>query len=769
MNMKKLMGDEAGARQQASLGQDASGKACPIVPIEARRRSVQGITAILGAICMFAVLLGPALPLQASSGGSTDGVAPGAPGAPAIWTPANKEGFGTARSDKSKVWYTLQGGRLSEVYYPDLGTPSVRDLEFIVSDGHSFAERANESSNHVTRLVDPNSLTYQLVDTERSGRWRLTTTYITDPSRSSLLLDVRFESLTHSPYQLYVFYDPSLTNNGMDDSGLTQDHALVAADGHTASALVATPSLTETSNGYLGTSDGWTDISQHYRMEWHYRSAPNGNVVQTGRTVLNGVGNQRLTLALGFGSTPSEALPAAQHSLGTGFAAAALAYIQGWHAYLASLREPPATLATPLERETYRVSAMVLAASEDKTYPGAYIASPTMPWAWGTGLENPSGAYHLVWARDLYEIATALIAEGDRSGADRALNYLFDRQQKPDGSFPQNSLVDGSPHWGGLQLDEVADPIILAYQLGRTDSTAWSHVKRAADFIVNFQQGGLAAPWTPQERWENQSGYSPATIASEIAGLICAAEIAGTNGDTTSAQRYRATADSWQKQVENWTVTSNGPYSPKPYFLRLTKDGKPNAGTTYSIGDGGPGTIDQRRIVDPSFLELVRLGIKSPKETAVLNTLSVVDNQLGAVTPSGEFWHRYNFDGYGETRTGGPWTVTQPDTFQTIGRVWPVLAGERGEYELAAGDAAKARAALLAMAMAGNDGYLIPEQVWDNHPPSGEPGFTPGKGTFSATPLGWSHAQFIRLAWDIQQGRIAEQPPVVACRYVECP
>src|SRR3989440_6295757 len=280
---------------------------------------------ILSAICMLALLLGPGLPLQASSGSSTGGVAPGGPGEPAIWTPANKEGFGTARSNVSKVWYTLQDGQLTEVYYPDLGTPGVRDLEFIVSDGHSFAERAFESSTHLTRLVDPNSLTYQQVDTEQSGRWRLTTTYVTDPSRSSLLLDVRFESLTHSPYQLYVFYDPSLTNNGMDDSGKTQGDALVADDGHTASALVTSPALTETSNGYLGTSDGWTDISQHYRMEWHYSSALNGNVVQTGRTVLNGVDLQHLTLVLGFGSTASEALPTAQQSLGAGFQATAAA------------------------------------------------------------------------------------------------------------------------------------------------------------------------------------------------------------------------------------------------------------------------------------------------------------------------------------------------------------------------------------------------------------------------------------------------------------
>src|SRR5947209_4293025 len=315
-----------------------------LTKIKANRRELQGLFAIMSTIGLIAVLLGSALPAQASSVVSTDGTAPGGPGAMATWTPANKEGFGTARSGQSKVWYTLQDGRLTEVYYPNLGTPSVRDLEFIVSDGHSFAERVFENSTHVTRLVDPNSLTYQQVDTEQSGRWRLSTTYVTDPARSSLLLAVRFESLTHSPYLLYVYYDPSLTNNGMDDSGSTQGSALVAADGHTASALVTAPGLIETSNGYLGTSDGWTDISEHYQMEWHYQSAPNGNVVQTGRTALNGVGRQNLTLALGFGSTASEALPTAQQSLGAGFQATSLAYAGGWHAYLASLQQPPASL-----------------------------------------------------------------------------------------------------------------------------------------------------------------------------------------------------------------------------------------------------------------------------------------------------------------------------------------------------------------------------------------------------------------------------------------
>jgi glucoamylase len=422
---------------------------------------------------------------------------------------------------------------------------------------------------------------------------------------------------------------------------------------------------------------------------------------------------------------------------------------------LDSLKPPPASASS--FATTYNVSAMVLAASEDKTYRGAYIASPTMPWVWGTGLENPSGAYHLVWSRDLYEIATALIADGDRAGAARALRYLFDRQQKADGSFPQNSTVDGTPHWTNTQLDEVADPIILAWQLGHFDANTYSHVKRAANYIV------ANGPSTPQERWENQSGYSPATIAAEIAGLVCAADIAHRNGDAASAGTYLARADLWAQKVQTWTATTTGPYSSFPYYLRLTKNGKPNAATTYYLGDSGP-TLDQRAVVDPSFLELVRLGVKRPDDSVNQNTLDVVDQQLGVMTPNGMFWHRYNGDGYGEQRDGAPWNIGFPPGSQTtIGRIWPIFAGERGEYELSAGQPATAR--LAAMAAAGNPGYLIPEQVWDDNPPSGSPGFPPGEGTFSATPLAWSHAQFIRLAWSIQAGKPVERPAIVACRY----
>ena len=162
--------------------------------------------------------------------------------------------------------------------------------------------------------------------------------------------------------------------------------------------------------------------------------------------------------------------------------------------------------------------------------------------------------------------------------------------------------------------------------------------------------------------------------------------------------------------------------------------------------------MDQRRVVDVSFLELVRLGVKRPDDPAIVNTLQVVDRRLGA----GAFWHRFSFDGYGERRDGKSWRLFDDDTRRTLGRAWPIFAGERGEYELLAGRPAAAQ--LAAMASAANGGGMLPEQVWDGREPTGEQGFRLGEGTFSATPLAWTHAQLVRLAWSAEAGTPVERP-----------
>ncbi|GIM91050.1 glycoside hydrolase family 15 protein [Paractinoplanes toevensis] len=677
--------------------------------------------------------------------------APGAPGIDEQYLPADKAGLVTSRTTASNVWATVQAeGGLGEIFYPTLGGPSARALRFVVADRHGHAVLATSSPQVTVRteLTDERSLSFRQTFTARDRSWRLTANYVTDPDRDTVLVGL---DLAGHGRDLYAIYDPALGNTRGNDAGHTRGDALVASDGGVSSALTAYPSIRAASSGYAGVSDGLTDLLADGRLDRRYRDAAPGSLVQTAALA------PRTTLALAFGTGERDAIAAASSSLRRGFGRVASIYRYGWQRYLSSLPKPPPAVSDRDARRLYRVSTMVLAASEDKTHPGAFVAAPASPWAFGR--DDPSGPYHLVWSRDLYQIATGLIAAGDRAAAGRALDFLFTVQQKPDGSFPQNSQVDGVPVWSGLQLDEVALPIVLAYQLGRNDAATWSHVRRAADFLLDYPQ----APWTPQERWENQSGYSPGTIAAEIAGLVCAASIARGNGDTAASARYLATADDWHARLKSWTVTSTGPYSAQPYFLRLTKDGQPNAGTTYAIGDSGPAAADQRTVVDPSFLELVRLGVLPAADPDVRNTLRVVDAQLGVATPNGFFWHRASFDGFGEKADGSPWDYGLPDgSLITHGRAWPLLNGERGEYALAAGARADARKQLATMTRAAGPTAMLSEQVWDLYPPA----FAPGTPTFSATPLTWAHAQYVRLARNIQAGRVMEQPEVVAARYL---
>ncbi len=691
--------------------------------------------------------------------------APGRPGAKATWTPSDKHGFGTARGRSSDVWFTLREGEVSDVFYPDLSTPAVRDVEFLVTDGKGLVERTT-TARTTTRMPDPRVPAFTQVDTSPSGRWRMVRQVITDPVRDAVDVSVQLTSLDGRRYQVWAVVDPSLSNGGMDDRAALGTRGVVAWDEHAALVVRASKGLVDRTVGFLGKSDLRTALLADGRLHHAYTRAGRGNVVLGARLagVTGRPGARLSTLVLGFGggrARVAHAALAARTSLTSGFVAKARSYAAGWHAYFAGLHPVPASAATVAR--AYLASITVIASSEDKRNPGAYVASPTTPWVWGQevkDLSSPSGPYHLVWSRDLYQHATALIAAGDTAGANRALDFLLFRQQKKDGSFPQNSEVTGVPHWTSLQMDEVALPIVLAHQLGRTDARTYAHLKRAADFLVDYR-GKHSAPWTQQERWENQDGYSPGTIADEIAGLVCAADIATTRGDTASAARWLATARDWAARVDGWTATTNGPLSNLPYYLRLTKDGNPNSDLAYNGGDGGS-THDQRAIVDPSFLELVRLGIKDPHDPVVVNSLAVVDANLAVTTATGQFWHRFTDDGYGETGSGGPWRLGKPDEQATRGRAWPIFAGERGEYEVAAGEG-DPLARLQAMARTANDGMMIAEQVWDGNAPTGAPGFASGKGTFSATPLTWSHAELVRLAWTIQDGAVFGQPAVVGC------
>jgi len=686
-------------------------------------------------------------------------LAPGAPGAEAHWPSAGKNGVGTSNTLESKVWFTLRGGVMTEVYYPTVDVANSQELQFVVvssADGRIETEAAD--ATHRIEIIDPRALSFRQTNTAKSGAWTITKTYTTDPERHTILIEVRFESRTPaSAHTLYVYYDPSLNNSGLHDSAWTRGQAMLASDAGRTSALVLNTNLTEMTNGYLGTSDGLTQLRRAggRRIAGQHMRAADGNVVQVARVAArSGV---PFTVALGFGAGEEDALANARASLLKGFARVRADYERGWHEYLASLRRVEAKY-----QPQFDMAAMILRAHEDKTYRGANIASLSVPWGGGATANEPNvGGYHLVWSRDLYQVATAFHALGDKAGADRALNYLFKVQQKADGSFPQNSWLDGRPFWGSLQMDEVAYPLILAYTLGRTDNETWTkHVRPAADFLVRH------GPRTPQERWEEKAGYSPSTIAAEIAGLVCAAEIARRNDAHPAAAIYLAAADEWARNVERLTATSTGMHGDGNYYIRIAHtDDDPNDADTMNAGNGGA-DYDEREYVDAGFLELVRLGVKRADDPLIAKSVAVVDKVLRVETPNGAAWYRYNHDGYGEMDDGRPWNFDGKYTGK--GRLWALLSGERGQYELARGERAAARMRLDHMLGFANEGLMLPEQIWDRREsPSAE--FAFGEGTGSATPLAWTMAQFIRLASNLSEGRNLEMPDIVAARYASKP
>jgi glucoamylase len=708
------------------------------------------------------LILGGALALlgglasAAAPPANAQGSAPGAPGANATWDEPSVTGFADSLGSSSKVWYTIGDGELENAFYPETDTPDTFGLQYAVTDGSTFTELETTGTTHSISLLNNSSLVWKQVNTADNGDFTITKTYIADPSRSVILVQTTFDNTSSKALKLYVDYHPQLDNDGMGNTGDTDSGSgdLVAENGSVASALTASTGFTQTTNGYVGTSsDGETMLTSGHGLTSTYSQASTaGHIDQVAQIPVAASGSTTFTLALAFDTTEAAAISDASASLQAGFTSLESSFESGWQSWLNGLNAAPASVTgSPGLDEQYYVSLMEVKADEDKTYTGAFIAAPTVPWGASVSADGGAGqsgahGYHAVWTRDEYEMATTLLAAGDKTDALAALNYIFSYEVESNGAVKQNSWLNGNAVFGSIQMDEVADPIVLAWQLGATGSSDWTYVQELANYLV------ANGPYTLEERWEENAGYSPATMAAEIAGLICAAAIAEDNSDPSAAETYQSTARAWASEVDNLTYTTTGSYGNGDYLLRITPDGQPNAGTDISIANGG-GSHDDRTVVDPSFLELVRLGVKSPTATDITNTISVVDSELEVSTPEGPIWHRYSFDGYGETSSGGDYTGVG------VGNPWPVLSGERGEYDVADGSTSGAQSMLQTMAGAANAGFQISEQVWDGS--TGTGGFTFGQPDNSSTPLMWAMAQYVRLAIDISAGKDVDTPSVV--------
>lgn len=743
-------------------------------------------------------------------------VAPGGPGTQSYLDVARKDCFGTAQDTRSKVWFSVADGVLSDVFSPNLESTNVSSVQYIVTDGRTFAALQARDMKYSVSSPDRSGMVCRVVSSDAARGFRLVSSYIADPARASVLVRTRLEPLSRHPrsfarLKVYVRFDATIDNTGGGGSGNRGANnaivdpattALVSSDAtsprgpfsaRVVAALVANRPFLAESSGFVGTaSDGLRQLDASHRLVHRYRSATDGNVEQTAE--IDAAAGQPFTLALGFAPTARGAITTAERSARRSFAGTLAAYVHGWRAYDRRLSAPPRRLPGYSKdedvamRRSYWLSANVLKAAEDKTFAGAFVASPTDPWGQAVPAKttHPGWTYREVFARDSYETFTGLLADGDTASARAMVDFLFDRAQRPDGSFPRDSLIDGAvaPDTFGLsEIDEDAYPLLMAWEGGFAGHAAFyrEHIRPDADFIVDH------GPNYGVERWEEHPGYSPSTLAAEVAGLLAASHLAKAAGDGSRAKLYAATADYYQRNVKRWTVTSTGPYDGHRYFIRLSPTGNPNTAETYNLGNGSLNHVDQRSVIDAGFLELTRLGELPAGDSDVRASLRVVDAVLRAHTNSGPGWHRYGIrargstDGYGDcyepdptkcSPTGAPWYAN----FVGSGHPWPLLSGERAEQELQRHDVAGAAALAADMRRMSWGLGLVPEQAWEDprvpaspygsNPKSASIGFYNGKAAGSAAPLIWAQAQYLRLLRDLGTGRLLDQPSITRRRYV---
>jgi glucoamylase len=665
------------------------------------------------------------------------------------------------------VWFTISRGILTEIYYPTIDRPQIRDAQLLITDGETFFHEEKRDLITKVERIEADALGYRTTAGDPAGRYTLEKEVISDPHQSCVLVHAK---MTIAPawrgkLHAYVLLAPHLEVGGWGNSAQQLDaagrHVLIAWKNNTCLALGCNHSFVRSSCGFVGQSDGWQDLNDNFKMDWEFERAENGNVAIMGELDLSN--GTEFTVGIAFGDGPHAATAILTQSLAIPFSQHRARFVDQWERIASSLHCLEDVSGD--QGRLYRTSRNLLHSHEDKTFAGALIASASIPWGDAMGDED-LGGYHLVWTRDMVNSATALLACGDHVTPLRALIYLACSQQ-PDGGFPQNFWIDGTPYWKGVQLDEVAFPIMLAWRLWKEDALEefdpWPMVKAAASYLI---QNG---PITQQERWEEASGYSPSTLAACIAGLICAADFARVYGEDHAAGFIEDFADFIESHVETWTVTSRGTLlkEVQRHYIRIqpiqSADKSPvenaNAGmiTLANRPPEGPYQFPAREIVDAGFLELVRYGIRGAGSRLMEDSLRVVDAVLKVNTPFGASWLRYNHDGYGPHEDGKPFTGWGR------GRPWPLLTGERAHYELAAGR--DVRPLMRAMENFASMSGMLPEQVWD-HPDLPEAGMFLGKPCGAAMPLMWAHAEYIKLLRSLYDGKIFDLIQPVGQRYL---
>lgn len=696
--------------------------------------------------------------------------APGWPGIPARWTSSAKTGIGTALSSGSNLWFTLSHGIVNEVFYPRIDQACIRDMGFIVTDGRTLFSEEKRHTASATRCLADGVPAYELVNTCRQRRYRIEKEICTDPRRPVLLQRTRFTAAAGvaDNLHLYVLLAPHLANRGDGNTGWVGDYKgipmLFAERLGFVLALACSAPWLARSVGFVGQSDGWQDLHTHKQLTSGWTRAENGNIALTGEIGWRDPGDT-FVLALAFGRTVAEAGNHARAALQAEFDATRDDYVARWRRWQDSLLQLE-TEHTPPARDLYRTSTMVLRAHEAMQFRGGLIASLSVPWGFSKG-DDDLGGYHLVWPRDLVQGAGGLLAAGSHAEVLRVLHYL-QATQEADGHWAQNMWLDGSPYWSGIQMDETALPILLVDLASREGALAatdagrfWPMVRAAAGYLVRN------GPMSPQDRWEEDRGFTPFTIGAEIAALLAAADMAEASHEPFIAEYLRETADAWNASIDRWLYVSGTDwctrYGVAGYYIRIApvdSGGSHPRDTVLVKNVPADRAVNPAvHLVSPDALALVRFGLRAADDPRMTDTVKIIDALLKVETPYGPCWHRYNGDGYGEHADGKPFDGTG------IGRAWPLLTLERAHYELAGGHVAEARRLRAAAEAFASEGGLLPEQIWDAAEiPGRELRF--GRPAGSAMPLMWAHAEYVTLCRSLRNGLVFDKPPQTVKRYL---
>jgi glucoamylase len=675
---------------------------------------------------------------------ATDG-----PGIQGVWSRPDKEGF--LAVPKQDVRATIAEGILTEVEYPTIDRAQTRDTQLVfIVNGVDFLEERKNFEHQITRY--PHSLAYHVSSKNQALQIKIEKDIVIDPDRPVVVVSYNITT-SSADTKIYVLHNPAADNTAGGDASFVNTNVSATAgttlnatseilsfqsdrrgdepsvyQKRTIQLLVLDRVADYAGTGFEGVNDPWTRLVNTKNLDNWFMQATNGNVSSA-----LGINPQathiqfELALAMNIedsdGSTQDKLRSLASGSLQTPITSLISNQQSQWQSYLSNLND--------LGRKD-EVHMLVMKSLEDKNFKGSIVAGPTIPSlpdrieALETDYESArlrtsdvNAGYRRVWIRDAFQMGLALLAGGD---TETPLNVArhFKMVQKPDGHFPQNTWVDRSYSWLGFQSDQTGFPIILVSRLVELGLANYQEfrtmVLNAADALV--KTGAL----TGQERWEENGGYSPNSIAIACQGLLEASWLEK-NFDQGRAQLYSNTCAQWRNSLLQWTFIESGPLG-QGYFERIevAKPYDVSHRTQIFIGNSpsGGSYFPENEIIDGGFVQWMLSGLVAPNDRHFASSLEVYDRSaVTSLNGSTKGYLRYNHDGYG---------------INHIGRSWPLLSGERALAALYQGTDPNGYRDVM-MASQGSGG-LMPEQTG-----------------VSACPLGWAHAEVLLVDRSLNDNR----------------